>query len=78
MPRLVNAVTGVIVNVDDATAANLGADWSEPKAGALEPEREPQPPVDNEHVAPGTELFPEPEPVPEPEPEKPARRNTRN
>jgi len=32
MPRLVNAVSGVVVNVSDETAANLGADWSE--AGA--------------------------------------------
>jgi hypothetical protein len=31
MPRLVNAVTGVTVNVSDETAANLGADWSEAK-----------------------------------------------
>jgi len=34
MPRLVNAVTGVTVNVSDETAANLGADWAEPKAEA--------------------------------------------
>ena len=32
MPRLVNVVTGVTVNVSDETAANLGADWSGPKA----------------------------------------------
>ena len=31
MPRLVNAVTGVTVNVSDETAANLGADWSAAK-----------------------------------------------
>lgn len=34
MPRLVNAVTGVFVNVSDETAANLGQEWSEPKAEA--------------------------------------------
>lgn len=32
MPRLVNAVTGVTVSVDDDTAANLGADWSPAKS----------------------------------------------
>lgn len=34
MPRLVNSVSGVVVSVDEATAANLGADWSEAKAEA--------------------------------------------
>lgn len=28
MPRLVNAITGVFVNVSDETAANLGQEWS--------------------------------------------------
>lgn len=37
MPRLTNSATGVVVNVDDATAARLGAEWaaaekSKPKA----------------------------------------------
>jgi hypothetical protein len=27
MPRLVNAVTGVFVNVSDETSANLGSEW---------------------------------------------------
>lgn len=36
MPRLRNSVTGVVVNVDDATAEQLGADWS-PTAGKAEP-----------------------------------------
>lgn len=34
MPTLVNAVTGVTVNVSDETAANLGAEWATPKAEA--------------------------------------------
>lgn len=29
MPRLINAKTGVIVNVDDATVNQLNKDWSE-------------------------------------------------
>ena len=29
MPRLINSVTGVIVNVDEETAENLGPEWSE-------------------------------------------------
>lgn len=29
MARLVNSQTGVVVDVDDATAENLGSDWSE-------------------------------------------------
>lgn len=28
MPRLINSVTGVIVNVDEETAKNLGSEWS--------------------------------------------------
>ena len=28
MPRLINSVTGVIVNVDEETAKHLGRDWS--------------------------------------------------
>lgn len=28
MPRLRNDKTGVVVNVDDATAGRLGGDWS--------------------------------------------------
>lgn len=28
MPRLVNSQTGVIVNVDEETAKNLGPEWS--------------------------------------------------
>lgn len=28
MPRFTNSLTGVVVNVDEATAAQLGADWS--------------------------------------------------
>lgn len=28
MPRLVNAATGVIVNVDEKTAAQLNKDWA--------------------------------------------------
>jgi len=28
MPRLTNKATGVVVNVDEATAARLGADWA--------------------------------------------------
>jgi len=39
MPRLVNAVTGVTVNVSDETAANLGADWSEAKDADDKPTR---------------------------------------
>ena len=34
MPRLVNAVSGVVVNVSDETAANLGVEWSEAEAEA--------------------------------------------
>jgi len=36
MPRLVHATTGVTVEVSDETAANLGSDWSAPKADADE------------------------------------------
>ncbi|MFP3579976.1 hypothetical protein SB659_10385 [Arthrobacter sp. SIMBA_036] len=28
MPRLINSVTGVIVNVDEETAQSLGREWS--------------------------------------------------
>lgn len=28
MPRFTNSQTGVVVNVDEVTAAQLGADWS--------------------------------------------------
>ena len=38
MPRLVNAVTGVTVNVPDETAANLDSNWAPVKA---EPEDKP-------------------------------------
>lgn len=31
MPRLVNSQTGVIVNVDEETAKNLGREWSAAK-----------------------------------------------
>jgi len=31
MPRLVNSQTGVIVNVDEETAENLGREWSAAK-----------------------------------------------
>lgn len=31
MPRLVNSQTGVIVNVDEETAKNLGREWSTAK-----------------------------------------------
>nr|DAI70033.1 MAG TPA: hypothetical protein [Caudoviricetes sp.] len=31
MRRLVNKQTGVVVVVDEATAATLSADWQEPK-----------------------------------------------
>lgn len=34
MPRLRNEVTGVIVNVDDETAAYLGAGWVDPDSVA--------------------------------------------
>jgi hypothetical protein len=47
MPRLTNTMTGVVVNVDDATAAQLGADWSpvESKADSADeakPTRKPR------------------------------------
>jgi hypothetical protein len=35
-----------------------------PEPDPEDPEREPQPPADNEHVAPDAELFPEPEAEP--------------
>lgn len=37
MPRLRNAKTGVIVNVDESTAAQLGDDWSAADAKAQSP-----------------------------------------
>lgn len=37
MPRLKNRATGVVVNVDDATAARLGPGW----AAADQAERQP-------------------------------------
>lgn len=38
MPRLQNKANGVIVNVDDATAAEIGSEWVDP-AAAPEPKR---------------------------------------
>ena len=34
MPRFTNSVTGVVVNVDEATAAQLGPDWDQAGGGA--------------------------------------------
>jgi hypothetical protein len=42
MARFTNAMTGVVVNVDDATAAQLGADWS-PVEGKAESADEAKP-----------------------------------
>lgn len=33
MPRFTNSQTGVVVNVDDATAEQLGPDWSPADGG---------------------------------------------
>lgn len=38
MPRFTNSVTGVVVNVDEATAAQLGSDWA-PAVGKAEPQK---------------------------------------
>lgn len=70
MPRLVNRLNGVIVNVDEGTASSLSGDWvdaSEAKAPESpapvpQPESAPTP-------EPETESDPEPEADPEPEPE---------
>ena len=45
MPRFTNSLTGVVVNVDDATAAQLGADWSPAagKADSKSPDTEEKP-----------------------------------
>ncbi|WP_336715341.1 DUF7302 family protein [Arthrobacter sp. USHLN218] len=34
MPRLTNSLTGVVVNVDDATAEQLGPEWGPAAGGA--------------------------------------------
>lgn len=61
MPRLINSVTGVVVNVDDETAKTLGREWSAkgkaPKAdksapdpagdGSQTPPSDPEPPAGN-------------------------------
>ena len=36
MPRLRNELTGAVMTVDDETAANLGAEWSTPKAESVD------------------------------------------
>lgn len=36
MPRLINSVTGCVVNVDDATAAQLGPEWGDGKTAESE------------------------------------------
>lgn len=41
MPRFTNTLTGSVVNVDEATAAQLGPEWV-PAAGKAEP-RKPEP-----------------------------------
>ncbi|MCC3277529.1 hypothetical protein LJ753_16820 [Arthrobacter sp. zg-Y20] len=38
MPRFTNSVTGVVVNVDEVTAAQLGSEWA-PAAGKAAPQK---------------------------------------
>lgn len=38
MPRFTNSLTGVVVNVDEATASQMGSDWA-PSAGKAEPRK---------------------------------------
>ena len=42
MPRLRNTRTGSVVNVSDATAARLGADYEPVDASEAEAEKKPQ------------------------------------
>jgi hypothetical protein len=44
MPRLRNSMTGVVVNVDDATAGQLGSEWGpagRPASDAPQPDEKP-------------------------------------
>lgn len=41
MPRLINADSGVVVNVDDKTAARLVGNWK-PAGKSAEPKRKPK------------------------------------